>query len=61
MPPLRRLAPALAAVLALSACSTGTNSDEPLPGVGGGQTAAPAPNEGRQNLDNPDAGATGGG
>lgn len=60
MPSPRRLALALAAVIALAACSSSTE-DAPAdarPGVGGTDLEAPAPNAGRTNLENPDAGGS---
>lgn len=60
MPAPRRLAIALTAVFALAACSSseGEPPADARPGVGGTDLEAPAPNAGRTNLEEPDAGGT---
>jgi len=56
----RRLALALATALALAACSSSSEEApaDARPGVGGTDLEAPAPNAGRTNLEEPDAGGT---
>jgi len=58
VPSPRRLALTLAAALALVACSSSEPPADARPGVGGTDLEAPAPNAGRTNLEEPDAGAS---